>query len=717
MDLRDPSLYVNRELSWMEFNQRVLEEAGDDSSPLLERLKFLAIVASNLDEFFMVRVAGVQQQVAAGVGGSKTDGVPPDELLMRLRQRCHEMIDEQYRVYREALSPALRAAGIRLLKPAELSELQTAELDRFFVREVFPVLSPLAIDPGHPVPHIANLSLNLLIALRQPWLAEGPPLTAVLEVPSVLQRLVPVAGEPGDRDYILLEDAIAPRVGMLFTGYEVLSCTPFRVTRNGDLNLVEEEAEDLLIAIERELRERERGNPVRIEVAAGVDPGGLEFLCRELGLSSADVYVIDGPLNLKDFFPLTGLAGYPHLKDQPYVPPIVPQLREADEDIFANIRRGDILMHHPYESFKSVVDFVEQAAEDPQVLAIKQTLYRTSGDSPVVAALARAAENGKQVSALVELKARFDEGANIVWARQLEEAGVHVVYGLIGMKTHCKVLCVVRRERDGIRRYVHLGTGNYNPTTARVYTDIGLFTCDPDLGEDVSHLFNILTGYSEFPEWRKLAVAPRDLKAKLLELLEQEMALSTPDNPGRFIAKVNAVIEPEVMRALYRASHAGVRIDLISRGICGIVPGVPGVSENIRVRSIVGRFLEHSRIYYFQHGGEPLVYLASADLMDRNLNRRIETMFPVEDPALRDRLINEILDLNLRDNVKARELQPDGTWVRPACGADDERINCQERFIELALATAPLGETKLGAGARFLMQRLAKDRKPQGDAA
>lgn len=710
MDLHDPSLYINRELSWLEFNQRVLDEAVDPNNPLLEQLKFLAIVSSNLDEFFMVRVAGVQQQVSAGVAAAKDEALGPVELLDRIRRRCHQMVEQQYAIFRDDILPRLRQEGIRLLKPEELSPEQTKEVDRFYYREVFPVLSPLAIDPGHPLPHLHNLALNLLVTLRQPWVEGAAPLVAVVEVPKVLKRLVPLTAADGHSDFILLEDVISPRVGQLFMGYEVLSCAAFRVTRNGDIDFDEEEAEDLLVAIERELRERERGNPVRMEVQAGCDPAGLEFLRRELGLPPGDIYEIDGPINLKDFFPLADLPGYPHLKYKPFVPVVAPALREAEGDIFAAIRRGDILLHHPYESFSSVVDFVDQAADDPDVLAIKQTLYRTSGDSPIIRALSRAAENGKQVSVLVELKARFDEGANINWARQLEEAGVHVVYGLIGMKTHCKVICVVRRERDGIRRYLHLGTGNYNSTTARIYSDLGLLTCDEDLGEDASQLFNILTGYSEYPQWRKLAVAPRDLKARLLQLLQREADLSSPEEPGHFIAKVNAVIEPQVIRALYKASQAGVRIDIISRGICGLVPGVRGVSETIRVRSIVGRFLEHSRIYYFRNGGNPEVYLSSADLMDRNLNRRVETMFPIEDPALRDRLIHGVLALNLADNQKARELRPDGTWVRVTPAPGEEPINCQERLLAEAQAQAPLGDTRLGAGARFLMQRLREER-------
>ncbi len=718
MDLKSPSLYINRELSWLEFNQRVLDEAMAEENPLLERLKFLAIVSSNLDEFFMVRVAGVQQQVSAGVDDNKQDGCRPVELLERLRARCQRMVAEQYQIARETVLPRLRRAGIRLLKSDELNDIQTAEIERYFASEVFPILTPLAIDPGHPLPELRNLSLNLVVTLRQPWVTGAPPLMALVEVPKVLDRFVPLpSGRDGGRDFILLEDLIAPRVGQLFLGYQVLSCVPFRITRNADLNLAEDEAEDLLRAIEQELRERDRGNPVRIEVQAGCDPMAMGFLLREMGLSREDVHLIDGPLNLKDFFALSGLPGFDELRFRPFVPPVVPALRETGEDIFARIRRGDILLHHPYESFSSVVDFVEQAAVDPEVMAVKMTLYRTSGDSPIVRALQLAAENGKQVSALVELKARFDEGANINWARQLEEAGVHVVYGLLGLKTHCKVLGVVRRERDGIRLYCHLGTGNYHPSTAKLYTDLGLLTCDPEIGEDVTQLFNILTGYSEFPKWRKIAVAPRDLKRRVIQLIEHEAELAKAKRPGRVIAKVNALIEPEVIRALYKASRAGVRIDIICRGICGLVPGVPEVSETIRIRSIVGRFLEHSRIFYFGNDGDPKVFLASADWMDRNLNRRIETMFPVQAPALRDRIINEILGLHLADTVKARELRSDGSWARVTRPADQPEINSQEEFIRLALSQAPLGEAKLGAGARLLLQRLTSTKQAKSEAA
>ncbi len=708
MARRRPELYINRELSWLEFNQRVLEEGWDERNPLLERLKFLAIVSSNLDEFYMVRVSGVQQQVAAGVGPRGPEKVRPEVLLEQLRRRIRRMVDEQYRCAREEVLPALRSAGLRLLRHDELNAEQRAAVEELFRSEVFPVLSPMGIDPGHPMPFIRNLTLNLLVGLK----AADDQRLAIVEVPEVIPRLVPLPAD-GTSDFMLLEELIAPRVGELFGGWEVTSCGAFRLTRNGDLNIDEEEAEDLLVAIEQELRERERGAPVRLEVAADCDPSAVERLCGELGIGAADLVLVDGPLNLKELWPLTSTPGFDHLRDKPFAPQVIPALREADESLFAVIRRGDLLFHHPYDSFDSIVEFVRQAADDPRVLAIKQTLYRTSGDSPVIAALQRAAENGKQVSALVELKARFDEGNNINWARQLEEVGVHVVYGLIGLKTHCKVLLVVRRDRDRIRSYVHLGTGNYHPSTAKLYTDLGLLTCDDDLAADVQNLFNIITGFGEFPAWRKLAVAPRDLKPRLLAMLAREAEHARAGRPARFCAKVNAVIEPDIIDALYAASQAGVEIELICRGICGLVPGLPGVSETIRVRSIVGRFLEHSRIYYFANGGAEEVYLASADLMDRNLNRRIETMFPILQPDLRRRVVDEVLGLALRDTAKARLLQPDGTWrpIEPPPG--EPALSSQEEFMRLAIEQAPFGETRLGAGARFILQRLRGGRRDQ----
>jgi polyphosphate kinase len=708
MDLDDPRLYLNRELSWLEFNHRVLEEACDPANPLLEQLKFLAIVSSNLDEFFMVRVAGVMSQVHA------TGSPAHRQLLDQIRARIQAMVAQQYQILRDDTLPRLAREGVRLLSDDQLSDEQRRFVEAFFHREVFPVLAPLAVDPGHPLPHLHNLSMNFIVALTDPRDPLGARRLALVEAPHVLPRLIKLPTAGGGQDFIRLGQVIAARLPQLFLGYRVRGASLFRVTRDADLNIDEDDAEDLLKDIEQALRERDRGAPVRLEVESACDPEALSFLQRVLELSDDDTYVIDGPLNLKDFFAWGGLPGCEHLRDRPFVGRIAPGAEE--EDLFAAIRRGPILMHHPYHTFQTVVEFVNQAAEDPDVLAIKQTLYRTSGDSPIVRALARAAENGKQVAVLVELKARFDEGPNIRWARELEEAGVHVVYGLVGLKTHCKVICVVRRERDGIRRYCHLGTGNYHPTTAKLYTDLGLLTCDPQLGEDCTQLFNILTGYSRYPRWHKLAVAPDDLKPKLLSLIAREARHAREGRGGRVIAKCNAVIEPQVIRGLYEASQAGVEIDLISRGICGLLPGVPGVSATIRVRSIVGRFLEHSRIYCFANAGSPEVYLSSADLMDRNLNRRVETMFPVDDPTLRDHIINDVLRLSLADNAKARLLGPDGTWTRPPLAAGAPRLNSQEEFLRQTAeqAAEPVADGKFASGARFLVRWLADERGRRG---
>ncbi|MBI5833906.1 MAG: polyphosphate kinase 1 [Armatimonadetes bacterium] len=711
MDLKDARLYINREQSWLEFNHRVLEEASDPHNPLLEQLKFLAIVSSNLDEFFMVRVAGVMSQVHAGVTRAKGTDPSPPALLAAIRRRTQRMVREQYQRLREGVLPGLRAEGLRLLALTELTAEQREAADRFFRERAFPVLSPLAIDPAHPVPHLHNMSLNLIVALEGPANGEACGPLAFVEVPAVLPRFVPLPSADGQRDFIALGSLIAAHLGELFLGYGVRSATLFRVTRDADLNIDEDDAEDLLRDIEQALRERDRGRPVRLEIEAGCDTESLAYLQRTLELGDDDTYVIDGPLNLKDFFALAGTPGFDRLRYRSFLPRITLDA-DGQDDLFAAIRRRPIFMHHPFDSFATVVEFLRQAADDPDVLAIKMTLYRTSGDSPVVQALARAAENGKQVAALVELKARFDEGSNIRWARALEQAGVHVVYGLVGLKTHCKVVSVVRREREGLRFYVHLGTGNYHPQTARLYTDCGLLTCDQAIGEDVSQLFNILTGYSQFPTWRKLAVAPEDLKKRVIELIRAEAELARSGVGGQVIAKCNAIIEPDVIEALYEASMAGVQIDLISRGICGLVPGVKGVSETIRVRSIVGRFLEHSRVFCFGNGGDPKLYMASADWMERNLNRRIETMFPIEDPALRDHIIRDILMVYLADNAKARLLQSDGSWVRPARAVDAPLLNAQEEFLRLSAQSDPSRTVrKFGASSRFLARGAARTPK------
>jgi polyphosphate kinase len=679
--LDDPSLYINRELSWLEFNRRVLEEAQDPQVPLLERLKFLAILGSNLDEFFMVRVGGLQQKLQARIAqGSGADRMPPAEQLERIGQVVRQMVAEKYHCLMEEVMPALEREGIVLRGLKDLTEADRKHVHEMFTREIFPVLTPLAIDPGHPFPRLLNKSLNLAVLLQRPEHAEK--LFAVVQVPAVLPRLVPLPAEKGHA-FTPLETVIRMYLPEVFPGMKLDSATVFRVTRNSDFEIDDDEVEDLLKTIEEEVRKRRLGAAVRVEIEADT-PGYVEqYLMDRLELDPLDLYRIPGLLDPTGLFQIYGLPGYPQLRDPHFVPQPIPEFVQASNP-WAAIRARDILLHHPYESFAPVVDFIEAAAEDERVLAIKQTLYRTSSDSPVVRALQRAADNGKQVTAVVELKARLDEERNILWARELEKVGVHVVYGLMGLKTHCKVALVVRRDDDGIRRYVHLSTGNYNPQTARIYTDLGFFTCNPDFCEDVSALFNYLTGYCELPQWRKLVVAPSRLQSFMVEKIEQETAHQKAGHAGRIIAKINGLLEPVIVQALYRASQAGVRIDLICRGICALRPGLPGISDTIRVISIVDRFLEHSRIFFFGNGGDPIVYIGSADWMDRNLSRRVEVVFPVEQPNLKQRLIREITATCLGDNMKARELLPDGSYRRIMPNDGQPRVRSQERFLEMA---------------------------------
>jgi polyphosphate kinase len=712
--LDDPSLYFNRELSWLEFNRRVLEEAQDPSVPLLERLKFLAIFESNLDEFYMVRVGGLQQKVQSGIAyGSGADRMPVKEQLERIGQLVREMTDQTYSCLMEDVLPALEREGIILLAPKDLTEAHRNHLAEVFRREVFPVLTPLAVDPGHPFPHLLNKSLNLAVILQRPGNPEK--LFAVVQVPSVLPRFVPLPppvsppGTGGDTGggatprhvFTPLENVIRLHLPELFPGMQIEHDTAFRVTRNSDIEIDDDEVEDLLKTIEEEVRRRRRGAAVRLQIESHAPAEVEQFLMTALDLDPTDVYRHPGLLDLTGLFQIHSLPGYPHLRDPQFVPQLVPEFVQATS-LWSAIRTHDILLHHPYESFSHVVDFIDEAANDERVLAVKLTLYRTSSDSPVVRALQRAADNGKQVTAVIELKARLDEERNIVWARELEKAGVHVVFGFIGLKTHCKVALMVRREDDGIRRYVHLSTGNYNPQTARLYTDLGYFTCNPDFCEDVSALFNYLTGYCELPQWRKLVVAPSRLQAFMIEKIGRETALQQSGKEGRIIAKVNGILEPAIVQALYRASQAGVRIDLICRGICSLRPGIPGISDNIRVISIVDRFLEHSRIYYFGNDGDPQVYIGSADWMDRNLSRRVEVVFPIETPDLKQRLIREILATSLADNMKARLLLPDGRYerIKPIGGTDASSVDNQRRvrsqacFLEMAIQNAarPLTE-------------------------
>jgi len=693
--LDDPSLYLNRELSWLEFNRRVLEEAQDTTVPMLERLKFIAIVSSNLDEFFMVRVGGLQQKVQANIAqGSGADRMPPGEQLERISQAVRQMVEQQYRTLMVEIMPALEKEGIVVRGQKDLCDADKQHLRDVFSREIFPVLTPLAIDAGHRFPRLLNKSLNLAVLLQRPNHPER--LIAVVQVPAVLPRFLPLPAEKGHA-FVPLETVIRMHLPDLFPGMTLDMAVVFRVTRNSDFEIDDDEVEDLLKTIEEEVRKRRQGAAVRLEIEADAPAGIEQVLVDRLDLDPSDVYRIPGFIDGTGLFQIWGLPGYPQMRDPLFVPQQVPEFVNAS-NCWSAIRAQDILLHHPYESFGHIVDFIEAAADDERVLAIKQTLYRTSSDSAIVRALQRAADNGKQVTALIELKARLDEERNIVWARELEKAGVHVVFGFVGLKTHCKVALVVRREEDGIRRYVHLASGNYNPQTARMYTDLGFFTCNPDFCEDVSALFNYLTGYCELPQWRKLIVAPSRLQSFMVEKIEKEAAFQKAGKNGRIIAKINGLLEPVMVQALYRASQAGVKIDIICRGICALRPGLPDISDHIKVSSIVDRFLEHSRIFYFGNGGDPLVYTGSADWMDRNLSRRVEVVFPIEQPNLKQRLIQEILATSLADNVKFRELLPDGSYRRKTLEPGQIRLRSQERFLEMA--------------AQNVIRRMAEEQTP-----
>jgi polyphosphate kinase len=676
----DPSLYFNRELSWLAFNQRVLDEARDESVPLLERLKFLAIFGSNLDEFVMIRYAGLKEQQAAGVTRPSFDGLTPTEQLAAVTTALHPMVAEHRRVLRDEVLPALADHGVVIRAAQGLDDAERAAVDRFWTDELFPVLTPLAVDSRHPFPRLPNLSFSLLLEVVDE--DEGTTMTAIVQVPAVLPRFLRLPGE--GYVFVMLEDVIRQRVAELFPGHSVRRTHAFRITRDADIEIAEDEAADLLQLVEDEVRRRRWGDAVRLEVAAGMPSAWVEKLRRNLNLSPDDVYEVPHHLNVSDFMELAQLP-IAELRDPPHFPRLPRELRRHPS-VFDAVRERDVLLHHPFHAFEAVLRLLEEAAEDPGVLAIKQTLYRVGRRSPVVAALARAAGNGKLVTALVELKARFDEENNITWARELERAGVHVVYGFAGLKTHAKVLLVVRREsgEDGletIRRYVHLGTGNYNPVTAELYTDMGMLTCDPDLGADVSELFNSLTGFSKQRTWRKLWVAPETLRERLLAAIERESDHARAGRPARIAAKMNALVDPEIIQALYRASEAGVVVDLLVRGVCCLRPGVPGLSERIQVRSIVGRFLEHSRFVYFEDDGAGRLYLGSADWMQRNLNARVEAVFPVEDPYLK-REVLAVLDLGLRDNVKARELLPNGEYERVRRRVGQRRLDSQARLLE-----------------------------------
>ncbi|MBD2253009.1 polyphosphate kinase 1 [Nostoc parmelioides] len=705
INLNDPQYYLNRELSWLEFNNRVLHEACDSRTKLLERLKFLAIFSSNLDEFFMVRVAALKQQVEAKVSQLTPDGRTPQQQLNDIRLNLIPQVTKQHQHFEQIIRPLLASHGIHILDYINLTQKQRSYLDNYFEDQIFPVLTPLAVDPSHPFPYISNLSLNLAVVVKNPETEEE--FFARVKVPSVLPRFLPLPpelafqedGQAANWIGVPLEQAIAHNLDSLFPGMNIQEYHPFRITRDADLTLEEDEADDLLLAIEQELRKRRMGgSPVRIEIQSQTPELIRTRLLQDLDLTEQDVYEVDGLLGLRDLMSFMALP-LPELKDPPrqsVVPMRLQRLREPNlnpdvleleegKDFFSVIREKDLFVHHPYQSFSAtVVRFITHAAHDPNVLAIKMTLYRTSGDSPIVNALIAAAENGKQVSVLVELKARFDEENNIYWARRLERVGVHVVYGLVGLKTHCKTVMVVRREKDRMRRYVHIGTGNYNPKTARLYTDLGLFSCREELGADITDLFNFLTGYSRQKSYRELLVAPVNMRDRFLELIRREITNVQHGFSGRIVAKMNSLVDPQIIAALYEASRAGVQIDLIIRGICCLRPGIKDISENIRIISIIGRFLEHSRIYYFHNNGQEEIFIGSADWMSRNLDRRVEVITPIKDPDIAKDL-QEILGILLADNRQAWDLQADGSYIQRLPGEDCPETNSQKTLMSMAL--------------------------------
>ena len=698
-----PEYYRNRELSWISFNERVLSEARDKNIPLFERLKFLSITASNLDEFYMIRVASLKDMVHTQYNKPDIAGLTPREQLKEISARTHELIHSQYRTYNRSLIPALQRIQFHIVNSHEdLTKEEAAYVDEYFEENVYPVLTPMAMDSSRPFPLVRNKTLNIgaLISKKEKEKKEeekqekggkkekGELDFATVQVPSVLPRFVQLPmKEDGSHSVILLEEIIERNIGKLFLSYDVICAHPYRIMRNADLTIDEDEAADLLVEIQKQLKKRQWGEVIRLEVEDKIDKRLLKILKSEFDIKEEDLFHIPGPLDLTFLMKLYGLEGYEEYKVPRYTPAAVPALQNED-DIFTNIRRGDILLHHPYMSFDPVVEFVRQASRDPEVLAIKQTLYRVSGNSPIIAALAQAAENGKQVSVLVELKARFDEENNIVWAKMLEKAGCHVIYGLLGLKTHSKITLVVRREESGIRRYVHLGTGNYNDSTAKLYTDCGLLTCDAKIGEDATAVFNMLSGYSEPDSWNKLVIAPIWMRDRFLHMIRMEEEHARKGQKARIIAKMNSLCDREIIASLYSAAAAGVKIDLIIRGICCLKTGIPGISENITVRSIVGNFLEHARIFYFYSNGNEEVYMGSADWMPRNLDKRVELVFPVEDPRLKQEVMH-ILDIQLEDNVKAHILRPDGIYEKI-----DKRgktlVNAQEYFCEEATERAKI---------------------------
>lgn len=683
MDFLKSEYYKNRELSWIQFDDRVLAEARDKSIPLFERLKFLSISASNLDEFFMIRVASLKDMVNAKYTKPDMAGMTPTMQLEAINKDVHELVNVQYSTLLRSLIPALRSCGLNVIREHEdMNEAERAYADQYFLENVYPVLTPMAVDSSRPFPLVRNKTLNIGALVKKKDDKASEVEFATVQVPSVLSRIVELpSGEEGMRKVILLEEIIERNISMLFSSYDVICAHPYRIMRNADLTIDEDEAADLLKEIQKQLKRRQWGEVIRLEIEDSMDKQLCKILKKEFDVRESEIYRINGPLDLTFLMKMYGMDGFDEYKVPKHEPSPVPETM-TEESIFAQIRRGDILLHHPYQSFDPVVNFVKQAAKDPEVLAIKQTLYRVSSNSPIIAALAQAAENGKQVSVLVELKARFDEENNIVWARMLEKAGCHVIYGLVGLKTHSKITLVVRREEEGIRRYVHLGTGNYNDATAKLYTDCGLLTCSPAIGEDATAVFNMLSGYSEPLSWNKLAVAPIWLRDTFMDLIRRETENAQRGKPAKIIAKMNSLCDREIIAALYEASAAGVEIDLIVRGICCLKVGIPGVSEHIRVRSIVGNFLEHARIFYFLNNGQEEVYMGSADWMPRNLDKRVEILFPVEDEKKKAEAIH-ILQIQLADTCKAHILQSDGSYEKV-----DRRgkafLNAQEYFVEEA---------------------------------
>jgi len=686
-----PENFINRDLSWIEFNKRVLEEALNPDLPLLEKVKFISIFSSNLDEFYMIRIAGLKEQIAANVSEPSIDGLTPSEQLKKVEKALKPLLKTLDRFWMDEIIPELNKNNIHLFSYENLNEDEKEKLTEYFKKEIFPVLTPLAFDPGRPFPYISNLSLSLAILIRKP---NGENHFARVKVPSILPRLLQIDNilEPNKAaningnfkaSFIWLGDLIKANLHFLFPGMEIVEAHRFRITRDTDIELQEDEADDLLSVIEENIKQRRFGNVVKLEVGHPMPDFMLDTLIENLQITKDDVHMSDGPLGLSDVMHFYKLPLH-QLKEKPYYP-VVPKLFEEEEDFFSIIKQKDILLHHPYHSFTPIIDFIKKAALDPDVLAIKQTLYRVGPDSPIVRCLIEAAEMGKQVAVLVELKARFDEQNNIYWARELEKVGVHVVYGLVGLKTHAKMTLVVRKEYDGVKRYVHLATGNYNATTAKLYTDLGFFTCDPDICSDVADIFNFLTGYSKQKEYKKLFVSPVNMREKFLELINREIENANAGKEAKIIMKLNSLVDPAIIAALYEASNAGVEIKLIVRGVCSLVPGVAGLSEKIEVRSIVGRFLEHSRIFYFFNDGKEDIYLSSADMMQRNLDRRVEIAFPIENQRLKDELLKTLIKVSLKDNVKARILQSDGSYRFPEIKENTKKVNSQEWLMNHAI--------------------------------